>query len=650
MSQNSKQIVRLRQKVDTRDNWNNSNIVLLDKEIAYERETGAYKIGNGIDVWKNLPYASLEGGNSEANLFAVGEGKNSIQNLNTNAKALGDYSLSLGYETIAGIKGYYYSSITFGEEILDTEGNGTGTFGPCVITLTKEQPTDITTAPTPEPFAVSYVVGDVISIINNSKYYRCATITSIENNIITVDSLPFNSIQNMVDELAVDDYNFFCPDKPFDGEISLGQGAYAEGQGSQALDRAAHAEGILCIAEGQYSHAEGRETKANYAAHSEGQETYAKGEYSHAEGIRTTAIGLNSHTEGYITEAVGRGAHAEGFNTHANGEYSHTEGQLNTASGNYAHAEGSSNKASGSSAHTEGRNGEATHDSAHSEGVGCKAIKDAAHAEGKSTIAEGYRSHAEGEGTHALGNNQHVQGKYNIPNSSYAHIVGNGTKATPSDAHTLDWNGNGCYAGNLYVQGASIANGKKVATEEYVTTTISNLNTSSGVGIPGSANKSEVFNGGVADKATGEFSHVEGFGSSASGSSSHAEGQATQAKAPSAHTENYKTIAEGYYSHAEGKQSETLDGARSAHAEGEYTKAAGVAQHVQGKYNIIDANKAHIVGNGTSDTARSNAHTLDWGGNAWFAGDITVGADKKKLATEDFIKAYVDEAILGGAW
>lgn len=31
---------------------------------------------------------------------------------------------------------------------------------------------------------------------------------------------------------------------------------------------------------------------------------------------------------------------------------------------------------------------------------------------------------------------------------------------------------------------------------------------------------------------------------------------------------------------------------------------------------------AHIVGNGTSDTARSNAHTLDWSGNAWYAGSV----------------------------
>lgn len=50
-----------------------------------------------------------------------------------------------------------------------------------------------------------------------------------------------------------------------------------------------------------------------------------------------------------------------------------------------------------------------------------------------------------------------------------------------------------------------------------------------------------------------------------------------------------------------------------------------MAQHVQGKYNIKDTEEkyAHIVGNGTYNyqtysPAESNAHTLDWEGNAWY--------------------------------
>lgn len=50
-----------------------------------------------------------------------------------------------------------------------------------------------------------------------------------------------------------------------------------------------------------------------------------------------------------------------------------------------------------------------------------------------------------------------------------------------------------------------------------------------------------------------------------------------------------------------------------------------------GKYNANDTNKeyAHVVGNGTSNTFRSNAYTLDWQGNGTFAGTVSssTGAD-----------------------
>ena len=86
-----------------------------------------------------------------------------------------------------------------------------------------------------------------------------------------------------------------------------------------------------------------------------------------------------------------------------------------------------------------------------------------------------------------------------------------------------------------------------------------------------------------------------------------------------------------------------------SYAEGYYTIASSSYQHVQGKYNVSDASNtyAHIVGNGTSTSARSNAHTLDWDGNAWFAGKISVGVsptNNMDVAT----KQYVDSKV-GGA-
>lgn len=72
-----------------------------------------------------------------------------------------------------------------------------------------------------------------------------------------------------------------------------------------------------------------------------------------------------------------------------------------------------------------------------------------------------------------------------------------------------------------------------------------------------------------------------------------------------------------------------------SHAEGGSTIASGQYSHVQGKFNIEDTTNtyAHIVGNGSS-SARSNAHTLDWDGNAWFKGNVRVGGTSWNDAIE----------------
>ena len=101
--------------------------------------------------------------------------------------------------------------------------------------------------------------------------------------------------------------------------------------------------------------------------------------------------------------------------------------------------------------------------------------------------------------------------------------------------------------------------------------------------------------------------------------------------------------AEGNYSFAEGTY--TIAKGISSHAEGTYTIATNSYQHVQGKYNIEDTeNKyAHIVGNG-GISARSNAHTLDWKGNAWYQGNVSIEGtptNDNDLTT----KKYVDDLV-----
>lgn len=144
---------------------------------------------------------------------------------------------------------------------------------------------------------------------------------------------------------------------------------------------------------------------------------------------------------------------------------------------------------------------------------------------------------------------------------------------------------------------------------------------------------------GMKTTASGNNSHAEGYRTTASGYASHAEGVGTTASYDPSHAEGYHTTASGFASHAEGGDTvasgdrshaegmETTASGNYSHAEGYWTNAVSSCQHVQGKYNINDTNNqyAHIVGNGTSATALSNAHTLDWEGNAWFAGKVYVG-------------------------
>ena len=88
------------------------------------------------------------------------------------------------------------------------------------------------------------------------------------------------------------------------------------------------------------------------------------------------------------------------------------------------------------------------------------------------------------------------------------------------------------------------------------------------------------------------YAHAEGHRTIASGSGSHAEGYYTTASSSYSHAEGYNTEAKTPYSHAANY----------------YTKASASYQTAIGKYNKESTTETDkfIIGNGTSDTARSN--------------------------------------------
>ena len=273
-------------------------------------------------------------------------------------------------------------------------------------------------------------IGMIVYCKETDAYYKITGLKAkeigssiIENAVIeSYEKIEFHTIGN---EMDMD--NYMLKDNP------IGVGAFSmnrlKGDYTKKTGEYSSTLGFECVASGKYSHAEGYQSEATLSyAHAEGQSTSAKGNASHAEGSDTAAVESWSHAEGYHTYSSGQASHAEGCFTQANGHNSHAEGQYSEANG-------------GSS-----------------------------HAEGYHTVANGEDSHAEGCYTIATGNKQHVNGAYNIEDTEgrYINIIGNGTNAKRSNAHTVDWNGNAWYAGNVYIGGASQDDAVKLATENQI--------------------------------------------------------------------------------------------------------------------------------------------------------------------------------------
>lgn len=163
--------------------------------------------------------------------------------------------------------------------------------------------------------------------------------------------------------------------------------------------------------------------------------------------------------------------------------------------------------------------------------------------------------------------------------------------------------------------------------------------------------------------ASSSNAHAEGYKTSAGMNAAHAEGSETTAYGSGAHAEGYKTTASGDYSHAEGLGTTASSGSShaegvsttasgvSAHAEGYHTTASGDYSHVQGKFNIEDKSGkyANIVGNGTSGSKRSNAHTLDWAGVPWFQGRPQFGGTAQDNGSQSVVANGDKEFILASS-
>lgn len=230
----------------------------------------------------------------------------------------------------------------------------------------------------------------------------------------------------------------------------------------------------------------------------------------------------------------------------------------------------------------------------HAEGNHTKATGWAAHTEGKDTQANGHFAHSEGDHTQANEKAAHAEGAFTVAGGPCTHTEGLGTAAYGFGAHSEG-------VSDALVEDC-VPDVRDATQDELI----------------------EAWNENHFSLALGHAAHEEGNGSFALEDVTHAEGEYTLAKARGSHTEGFGAIASGSY------------------------------QHVQGKFNVEDKDNkfAHIVGNGEDDNSRSNAHTVDWQGNAWFAGEIKIGGESqddpiaKSIAVMDTLSEVVEDNAL----
>lgn len=338
------------------------------------------------------------------------------------------------------------------------------------------------------------------------------------------------------------------------------------------------------------------------------------------------------------------------------GAQSYAFGVGSAAGGIGAAAFGLASQAMGMSSLSAGYNTQASDSTSVAFGMASKASGEASLAVNHNTTASGTASSALGCYTNAAGSEQMAIGRQNIPDAEgkYAFIIGNGDRTTVGDdyksnAFTVDWEGNGTFAGSV------TANGQKLLSnllDNTANASVRHVNaratgddytpgaTSFAWGRNAAASGPGSIAWGLLSRASGMYSRAFGTDCEASGTCSTAIGNAAKATGGGAQAQNTYTVAAG----------------ENSTAMGVHTYAGGNDQVVMGRQNLHDdaGTYALIVGNGSRDYGsetqeehHSNALTVDWQGNLWVKGDVFAGGssmEDAKTAGTIYVTATIGEA------
>ena len=399
-------------------------------------------------------------------------------------------------------------------------------------------------------------------------------------------------------------------------------------------------------------------------------DTYSLGDDSVALNTGTAASGVSSFSTGVNTKAAGKGSHAEGYATKATGDYSHSEGYSTVAKGKHSHSEGYSTqiavKLTGAAYATQYKCNIARDWSPYIGGIieynGITAIvlnmvdvttlalsttlssdgltdteviihtgvafDEVAHSEGVGTLAFGIGSHAEGTNTQAIGRNSHAEGQYASAEADCSHAEGFSTKALGIYSHAEGRNTQTFGRSQLV-----IGEKNKFSTQvRYSDTTAPD----SFEWFPATGgNLSNLFR-----KLSGIHTSINRLGVYVFDSMEL--------------VEDYTTLAIGDCFVTAGAKPEAIKRYYELVSPINYengTFTAEIIEHTVSDNYLERGEYVFVIGNGDPTIAnrRSNAHAIDWDGNAYYAGDVYVQGDgttfefdgKKKLVTEEYVNSVV---------
>ncbi|MFN8208185.1 MAG: tail fiber domain-containing protein [Bacteroidales bacterium] len=374
----------------------------------------------------------------------------------------------------------------------------------------------------------------------------------------------------------------WCSTALGDSTIALRGASTSMGFKTKALEWASTAMGHETEASGPISVAMGIWTKATggtslamgHKTVSEGNNTIAGGSQSRAKGVNSIAFGDSSIT-------IAPNSMAFGWRTRAGGNESFAFGSSTVAVGNQSVAFGISSIASGTASFAAGNSSRATDSYTASFGTKTQATATSAVAFGDSSIASGYVSTAFGFHTQAIGWTSTTFGQETKASSGQAFAAGYQTHASGGASAAF---GGGTLASgmNAFAAGAS---------------TVASGSISFAIGNNTRAIGNQSFAGGVEAGAYGNESAAFGFKSRAYGGQSFALGNEVSAKGNHSAAFGLGTISKTY----------------TCFTIGAFNDTSGATVDWFNRYDPVDP--LFVVGNGESNSIRSNAFTVLKNGN-----------------------------------